>query len=227
VILTQPLFANPTGITMAPERRAELMEIAERYSVFVIEDDYAHDLAIDERAPAALASTDRHGHVVHIRSLSKSIATGLRIAGMVAKGPAYARLRSAKALQDVYVAGPLQETTVDFVNSPAWPTQRRKVSSALGIRRDTLITSLTAALPELEITTRPRGGMHLWVRLPDGLDERQVAAAALAEGVAVTAGSAWFPAEASGNYLRLTYGETSTELLPEGVARLARAIRGL
>jgi DNA-binding transcriptional MocR family regulator len=227
VILTQPLFANPTGVTMAADRRAELMEIAHRYSVFVIEDDYAHDLAIEKGAPAALASNDPHGHVIHIRSLTKPISAGLRVAGMMAKGAAFARLRSAKALEDIYVAGPLQETAADFVNSPAWATHKRKVSAALAIRRDVLVNSLTAKLPELEITTRPRGGMHLWVRLPDGLDEAQVSAAALAEGVAVTAGAAWFPAEPDGGHLRLTYGETAAELIPEGVARLARAIRGL
>lgn len=227
VVLTQPLFANPTGITMAPERRAQLMQIAERYSVFVIEDDYAHDLAIEKGAPPALASADPHGHVVHIRSLTKPIAAGLRVAGLVAKGPAYARLRSSKALEDFYVAGPLQETAVDFVNSPAWLTHQRKVALALGIRRDALVASLVTMLPELEIATRSRGGMHLWVRLPDGLDETQVVAAALAEQVAVTAGAPWYPAEADGGHLRLTYGETSAELIPEGVARLARAIRAI
>ncbi len=224
VILTQPLFANPTGVTMAAERRAELMDVARRYSVFVIEDDYAHDLAIEKGAPAPLSSADPHGHVVHIRSLTKSIAAGLRVAGIVAKGAAYARLRLAKALEDIYVAGPLQETAVDFVNSPAWATHKRKVSSTLAIRRDALVTSLTMMLPDLEITTRPRGGLHLWTRLPGGLDEAQVIAAALAEGVAVTGGSAWFPAEPDGGYLRLTYGETTAELIPEGVTRLARAI---
>ena len=224
VILTQPLFANPTGVTMVAQRRAELMDIAERYSVFVIEDDYAHDLAIEKGPPLALASNDPHGHVVHIRSLTNPIAAGLRVAGMMAKGAAYARLRSAKALEDIYVAGPLQETAADFVNSPAWPTHKRKVSAALAIRRDALVNSLTARLPELEITTRPRGGMHLWVRLPDSLDEAQVSAAALAEGVAVTTGADWFPAEPDGGHLRLTYGETAAELIPEGVARLARAI---
>jgi DNA-binding transcriptional MocR family regulator len=227
VILTQPLFANPTGITMAAERRAELMEIAQRYSVFVIEDDYARDLAIEKGVPAALASNDPHGHVVYLRSLTKQIAAGLRVAGIVVKGTAYARLRAAKALEDIFVAGALQETAVDFVNSPAWATHKRKVAVALAGRRDALVTSLTTMLPELEITTRPRGGMHLWVRLPEGLDEAQVTAAALAEGVAVTAGAAWFPAESDGAHLRLTYGETAAELIPEGVARLTRAIHGI
>lgn len=227
VILTQPLFANPTGITMAPERRAELLEIARRYSVFVIEDDYAHDLAIERGAPAPLASTDPHGHVVHIRSLTKPIAAGLRVAGLTAKGAAYSRLRSSKALEDFYVAGPLQETAIDFVNSPAWTTHRRRVSAELGVRRDTLVSSLVAQLPELRIATRSRGGMHLWVRLPDGLDEARVTAAALAEGVAVTPGAAWFPAEPDGAHLRLTYGETSADLIPEGVERLARAVHSM
>jgi len=227
VVLTQPLFANPTGTTMAAERRAELMRIAERYSVFVIEDDYAHDLAIEKGAPASLASNDPHGHVVHIRSLTKPIAAGLRVAALTAKGAAYSRLRTAKSLEDFYVAGPLQEAAADFVNSPAWTTHRRRVSAELGLRRDVLVASLVDKLPELAIAVRPRGGMHVWARLPEGLDDVAVTAAALAEGVAVTAGRAWFPAETDGAHLRLTYGETPAPEIPEGVDRLARAIERL
>jgi DNA-binding transcriptional MocR family regulator len=224
VVLTQPLFGNPSGTTLAPERRAELMGIAERHGVFVIEDDYAHDLAIESGAPPSLASSDPHGHVVHIRSLTKPVAAGLRVAALTAKGAAYARLRSAKSLEDFYVAGPLQETAADFLNSPAWATHKRRVSAALALRRDTLVSSLAARLPELRIPVRPRGGMHLWARLPDDIDDVLLASAALAEGVAVIAGRAWFPAEPDGPYLRLTYGETPAEEIPEGVDRLARAI---
>jgi len=182
VVLTQPLFANPTGTTLAAERRAELMRIAEHYSVFVIEDDYAHDLAIEKGAPRSLASDDPHGHVVHIRSLTKPIAAGLRVAALTAKGAAYSRLRSAKSLEDFYVAGPLQEAAADFVNSPAWNTHRRRVSAELGRRRDALVASLVEKLPAVTVAVRPRGGMHVWARLPDGLDDVAVAAAALAEG---------------------------------------------
>ena len=224
VILTQPLFANPSGATMAAERRAELLEIAERYSVFVIEDDYAHDLAIERDAPVSLASADPHGHVVHIRSLTKPVAAGLRVAALTAKGAAYSRLRAAKSLEDFYVAGPLQEAAADFVHSPAWATHKRRVSVELGVRRDVLMGSLAARLPELAVAVRPRGGMHLWARLPHDLDDVAVAAAALAEGVAVTAGRAWFPAEPDAPHLRLTFGETPAEQIPEGVDRLARAI---
>jgi DNA-binding transcriptional MocR family regulator len=227
VILTQPLYANPSGITMAAARRAELMEIAARHSVFVIEDDYAHDLAIDPGSPPPLARSDPHGHVVHIRSLTKSVAAGLRVAALTATGAAYSRLRSAKALEDFYVAGPLQEAAVDFVNSPAWATHKRRVATELARRRDALLSSLDATLPELVVATRPRGGMHVWARLPDGLRDAEVAAAALAEGVSVTAGAAWFPGEPDGPHLRLTYGETSADLIPEGVNRLARAIATL
>jgi DNA-binding transcriptional MocR family regulator len=224
VILTQPLFANPSGTTMAPERRVELLEIAQRYSVFVIEDDYAHDLAIERDAPVSLASADPHGHVVHIRSLTKPIAAGLRVAALTAKGAAYSRLRSAKSLEDFYVAGPLQEAAAEFVHSPAWATHKRRVSAELGVRRDALMGSLAARLPELGVAVRPRGGMHVWARLPHDLDDVAVAAAALAEGVAVTAGRAWFPAEPDAPHLRLTFGETPAEQIPEGVERLARAI---
>ena len=125
------------------------------------------------------------------------------------------------------MAGPLQETAADFVNSPAWRTHKRRVAAELGVRRDALVSSLAATLPELELAVRPRGGMHVWVRLPADIDDVALAAAALAEGVAVTAGRAWFATDPDGPHLRLTFGETSASLIPEGVRRLARAIEAM
>ncbi len=70
----------------------------------------------------------------------------------------------------------------------------------------------------------PRGGMHVWVRLPDGTDSDALAARALAAGVLVSSGTPWFPAEPDGAYLRLTYGETSVDQIDEGIRRLSRAM---
>ena len=136
-----------------------------------------------------------------------------------------ARLRAAKMLDDFYVAGPVQEAAVEFLNSPAWPRHNRQVRRALGERRDALLGSLGRLIPQIEVAAVPRGGMHLWVRLPDGLDDRDVAAAAHAEGVMVGEGTPWFPAESDHSHLRLTFGETPVPVIGEAVSRLARVFR--
>jgi DNA-binding transcriptional MocR family regulator len=224
LLVLQPTFSNPSGITLAGARRKQIIELAEHHSMFVIEDDYARYLAIDQTPPPPLTSHDPNGHVVHIRSLSKPVGPGMRVAALCARGPALARLRAAKMLDDFYVSGPVQEAAVEFLNSPAWPRHIRQVSRSLGERRDALVGSLARLIPEIHIAAVPHGGMHLWARLPDGLDDRDVAAAAHAEGVMIGEGTPWFPAESDHSHLRLTYGETPVPVIHEAVARLARAL---
>lgn len=225
LLVVQPAFANPSGVTLAGHRRRQIIELAEQHSLFVIEDDYARYLGIDGDPPPPLTAQDPNGHVVHIRSLTKPVGPGMRVAALCARGPALARLRAAKMLDDFYVAGPVQEAAVEFLNSPAWPRHNRQVRRALGERRDALLGSLGRLIPEIEVAAVPRGGMHLWVRLPDGLDDRDVAAAAHAEGVMVGEGTPWFPAESDHSHLRLTFGETPVPVIGEAVSRLAKVFR--
>ncbi|MGC9668942.1 PLP-dependent aminotransferase family protein [Planosporangium sp. 12N6] len=221
----QPLYANPHGATLDPARRAAVAEAIRRAGAFLIEDDYARDLAVDGDPPPPLAADDPHGHVVYLRSLTKSAAPGLRVAAIGARGAAGARLRSARVLDDFFVAGPLQQAALDFVTSPAWLRHRRALRAALRARRDALIAALRRHLPELVPDTVPGGGLHLWVRLPDGLDDVEVTAAAAAEQVVVFPGRPWYAGEPPAPHLRLTFAAAPPDVLDEGVRRLARAIR--
>ncbi|MEV6813755.1 PLP-dependent aminotransferase family protein [Micromonospora sp. NPDC051296] len=220
----QPLHANPTGATLAVHRRAEVADAVRDAGAFLIEDDYARDLTIDGEAPPPLAADDPDGHVIYLRSLTKSAAPGLRVAAIGARGPAGARLRSARLLDDFYVAGPLQQATLEFVTAPAWTRHRRALRTELRTRREALLTALRRHLPELAPPAIPRGGLHLWVRLPDGTDDAALAAAAAAEGVIVFPGRPWYAAEPPAPHLRLTYAAAPPDLMDEAVRRLARAL---
>ncbi|MFG3708346.1 PLP-dependent aminotransferase family protein [Micromonospora sp. NPDC047670] len=220
----QPLHANPTGATLAAHRRADVSAAVRDAGAFLIEDDYARDLTVDGEAPAPLAADDPDGHVIYLRSLTKSAAPGLRVAAIGARGPAGARLRAARLLDDFFVAGPLQQATLEFVTSPAWARHRRAVRAALRARRGALLAALARHLPHLAPPAVPRGGLHLWVRLPDGTDDVALAAAAATEGVVVFPGRPWFAAEPPAPHLRLTYAAAPPELMDEAVRRLARAL---
>ena len=120
VAYLQPLHANPHGADLSAERRAEVMEVAARAGAFLIEDDWARDLTIDGPAPAPLAADDADGHIVYVRSLSKGASPGLRIAAVAARGPAGARLRAARIVEDLFVSAPLQHAALELVSSPGW-----------------------------------------------------------------------------------------------------------
>jgi DNA-binding transcriptional MocR family regulator len=161
--------------------------------------------------------------VIYLRSLTKSAAPGLRIAAVGARGPAGARLRAVRLVDELFVAGPLQQAALEFVTSPAWDRHRRQLRTALRARRDALLSALHRHLPATA-APRPRGGLHLWVRLDEGLDDVRVAAAAATGGVIVFPGRPWFAAEAPASHLRLTYAAAPPDLMDEAVRRLSAAI---
>jgi DNA-binding transcriptional MocR family regulator len=191
---------------------------------FLVEDDWARDLAIGD-APPPLAAADRDGHVVYLRSLTKSAAPGLRIAAVGARGAAGARLRAVRLVDDLFVSGPLQEAALDLVTSPAWRRHLRRLRAALRERRDALAGAVERNVPDLRVTGLPAGGLHLWAALPDDVDDVAAAAAAAARGVVVYPGRPWFPADPPGPFLRLTFAAAPPEALDEGARRLAVALR--
>ena len=97
---------------------------------------------------------------MHVRSLTKPAAPGLRISALIARGPALARLRAARIVEDLYVPGPLQEAALELVGTPAWRAHLRRLRRTLRERRD----ALAGALGELRPRRLPEGGMNLWVR---------------------------------------------------------------
>ena len=220
----QPLYANPHGASLAQDRRAELLRVVREAGAFLVEDDYARDLALDDEPPPPLASEDPDGHVVYIRSLTKAAAPGLRVGAIAARGAAGARIRTARVVDDFIVAGPLQEAALDLVSSPAWRRHRRVTASALTERRDLLVDCLRRHVPGASIDLVPRGGVSLWLRLPDGVDDVAVAAEAEREGVIVSSGRPWFPAEPPGPFLRLTFAAAPPDELDRGARILGEVV---
>lgn len=222
----QPTFQNPTGMTLAEDRRDQVLQICAEAGAFVIEDDYARWLSHERPAAPPLAARDTAGRVVLIASLTKSTAAGFRIGALMGRGPVLERLRSLRLVDDFFVARLIQEAALELVTGPAWTRHLKAVSAALALRRDTLAGALARHLPELHMVGLPAGGMHIWVRLPDGLDDLQVAEQAQAEGVLVAPGRPFYAAEPPAGYLRLTYaGTPQPSDLEEGVRRLARSLR--
>jgi DNA-binding transcriptional MocR family regulator len=225
LVYTQPVFANPHGATLAPARRAAVLAAVRAAGAFLIEDDAFRDCALTADAPPpALFGDDRDGHVVHVRSLTKPSAPGLRLSAVIARGPAAARLRAARIVEDLFVAGPLQEAALELVGTPAWRAHLRRLRRALRERRDALAAAVTEHLPDARIPALPAGGMCLWVALPAGTDDRELAQRAAAAGVIVSPGRDFFAAEPPGPFLRLTFAAEPPERLVEGIRRLSSSL---
>jgi DNA-binding transcriptional MocR family regulator len=224
LVYLQPAFANPTGISTSPERRAELVRVAQRYGAFLIEDDWACDLGIDAPAPKPLFGQSPDGHVITIRSLSKIAAPSMRIGAIFSRGPVTHRLRAARAADDACVPAPLQAIASELLAANEWGRHVRAVGGALAGRRDALLRALADRLPGMVPATRPAGGLHLWLRLPSGVRSADVVDAARHRGALVGDGAHYFTDEAPGEFVRLSYGAATEAQLDDGVRVLAAAV---
>ncbi|TWD84343.1 DNA-binding transcriptional MocR family regulator [Kribbella amoyensis] len=228
VLVCQPLFHNPTGTVLAPDRRARLMDAVRAARAFVIEDDFTRRLVHDDAPdlPQPLAADDPYGQVVHIRSLTKPTSPSLRVTAITARGPAYERLRDAHVINSFFVPRPLQETALELMTSPAYATHLRRLSTALRVRRETTVQAVANRCPHLTLHAARPGGYHLWASLPEDLTDDQVVAESLHQGVAISAGSTYYPPGGPTRHLRLSYvSPASTEEIAQGLDRLDQALR--
>ncbi|MEV5431324.1 PLP-dependent aminotransferase family protein [Streptomyces sp. NPDC052701] len=236
VLVCQPLFQNPTGAVLAPERRGEVLRIAREAGAFVVEDDFVRWLVHEDAGPLPrpLAAEDPDGVVVHVGSLTKVTSPSFRVSALAARGPVLERLRAIQVVDTFFVPRPLQEAALELVGSPAWPRHLRAVSAELRTRREAMTAALRLRLPELVLPHVPSGGYHLWLRLPDGTGgaagafgteaESALTAAALRAGVAITPGRPYFSAEPPAGHVRLSFAAVAgTGEIAEGVRRLRTA----
>jgi DNA-binding transcriptional MocR family regulator len=224
LVYLQPTVGNPHGATLAGDRRRDVLGAATAADAFIIEDDFARDLVFSGPAAPPLARDDPDGHVIYVRSLTKVIAPSMRVCAICARGGAFERLRATRLLDDLFVAGPLQQTALQLVTSPGWTQHLRRIGRALERRRDAMVDAIEEFIPRITLPFLPRGGLHVWVRLPNQIDEAQLVQRAQQRGVIVSRGRNWFPADAPGPHLRLTYAAADPTSIREAILRLAAAI---
>ncbi len=218
----QPNHANPTGASLSEDRKAAVLAIVAQAGALMIEDDWAHDFHLDTPAPLPpLSLRDTNGHIIYMRSLTKCAAPSLRIGAICARGPAFERLHNARLADDFFVPGPLQETAIQLVTSPSWPRHLKTLRASLRDRRDALAAAITRHFgPDALPQTLP-GGLHLWVRLPPGVSDEELARKAAEKGILISAGTHWFPAEPPAPYVRLGFAHADPQQTEQAVATLA------
>jgi DNA-binding transcriptional MocR family regulator len=219
----QPNYANPTGAQWARGRGEQVLEVVRRHGAFLVEDDWAHDFGITSN-PVPVATRDDSGHVIYVRSLTKSVSTAIRVAAVIARGPARERILAHRAAESMYVSGLLQAAALDVVTQPGWQTHLRSLRQQLQSRRDLLVTSVREHVPQAHIELLPKGGLNLWLRMPDGTDLPRLTRDCEDAGVMIAAGTEWFPAEPAGPFVRLNYSGPNPGAYPEGARIIGEAL---
>jgi 2-aminoadipate transaminase len=222
-IYTIPTVQNPTGTIMPEARRAELLKLAQEYGVPIFEDDCYADLIWDGRRPPALYAMSRNAGVIHIGSFSKSIAPALRVGYIVAPWDALSRML---ALKTDAGSGALEQMVLAEFCAPHFASHVPKLTRGLRAKLDTLMEALNEQFGTSAEFEDPKGGIFLWVKLPDGVDTLKLYQAALAAGVAINPGPEWSTDKAyATSRLRLCFASPSHDQIRDGVAVLADVCR--
>ena len=222
-IYTIPTVQNPTGTIMPEARRAELLKLSQEYGVPIFEDDCYADLIWDGRRPPALYAMSRNAGVIHIGSFSKSIAPALRVGYIVAPWDALSRML---ALKTDAGSGALEQMVLAEYCAPHFAAHVPKLTRGLRAKLDTLMEALNEQFGTSAEFVDPKGGIFLWVKLPDHIDTLKLYQAALAAGVAINPGPEWSTDKAhAGSRLRLCFASPSHDQIRDGVAVLADVCR--
>lgn len=224
-LYTVPTWCNPTGISLAADRRSALTALAERHELLILEDDVYRELWYDAPSPLPLQRLTPE-HVIRLGSFSKILAPGLRLGWLVAP-PAFVRRCAGCGLLDSgggvshfaahVVAGLFEMGTLDG--------HIERLRSAYRARRDALLAALEQHMPEGCSWPAPAGGFFVWMRLPDDRDSMALLRDAEAGGVSYVPGSRFFVGGGKTGHLRLAFSLLREDELSEGARRLGRVIR--
>ena len=222
-IYTIPTVQNPTGTILSEARRLELLRLAEQHGVPIFEDDCYSDLTWDGRRPPALHAMSQHGGVIHIGSFSKSVAPALRVGYIVADWSLIARMLAIKTDAG---SGALEQMVLGEFCPAHFDTHVPALTRGLRKKLETLMDALNEQFGTAAEFEDPKGGIFLWVKLPDQVDTLKLYQPALAAGVAINPGPEWTTDKAYGrSRTRLCFANPSHEAIRAGVAALAEVCR--
>lgn len=224
LIYTIPSFQNPLGITQSPERRKQVLDVALRHKVMLLEDDPYCMLGFDGVVPRAIRADDADG-VIYLGSFSKSIASGLRVGWALAPHGVREKLTLASESSVLSPSNFSQMTVSEYLSTQPWDQQLKAFREMYRERRDVLISAMEEMLPAGCSWTVPEGGFFSWVTLPGGINTTTMLPKATANLVAYVPGNGFYVDDEQGSdAMRVSYCFPPLERIPEGVRRLAATI---
>jgi 2-aminoadipate transaminase len=224
-IYVVPNFQNPSGRTWSLQRRKDLMALASRYEVPLVEDNPYGELRFGVEAFPAIQSMDPSDLVISLGTLSKIFCPGLRIGWIAARRRFLDKLIVVKQGADLHSSTFDQMVAAEYLDSYDIDENIGRILVAYQARRNVMVKALELEMPEGVRFSRPQGGLFLWVELPEVIDSRDLLAKCLEHNVAFVPGGSFFPARNRHNTLRLNFSNMPEDRIVEGIRRMATALR--
>jgi 2-aminoadipate transaminase len=231
-----PNFQNPSGVTLSLERREELVFLADKYGIPLIEDDPYGQLRYEGDHIAPLVVLDRVnlrrdrgytlGNVIYLSTFSKTLAPGIRLGWIVAPEEVITKLVQLKQGADLHTSTFIQMVAYEVARDNFLDEHIKLIRNVYRERRDVMLQALKDEFPPEVTWTYPHGGLFLWITMPEGTNCEEMLKAAVRENVAFVPGDCFYPREGDGlNNMRLNFSNATPEQIREGIRRLAKVVK--
>ena len=214
-----PTFQNPTGRTLAAERRQPIARMAEKYGFLVVEDDPYRDLRYTGTPLPPIKEYDRSEHVIYMGSFSKIISPGLRVGYMIANEDIISKCAIAKQGSDLHTSNLSQAVVDQFLRRGLLAPHIEAIIPAYRDKLNAMLAEL-ATFPQGTQYSTPEGGLFLFVTMPEGFNASDVFTLAVEHGVAFVPGTSFYPDGGHHNTLRLNFSNSTLPQIHDGMAIL-------
>jgi 2-aminoadipate transaminase len=217
-------FSNPKGTTLSYERRLKLIDLSARYGVPILEDNPYTELRYEGNRPPPLAALDTKGMVIHLGSFSKTLSPGMRLGWLTASEEIFQNAVIAKQSSDLHTSTVEQRAAARLLHTFDYDGHIRGLCSVYGERCRAMRDAVAKFFPAEVKSTKPEGGLFLWVELPERVSAEEVFHNAIAERVAFVPGTSFFAVEPKFNFMRLNFSNQQPELIEEGIRRIGAVL---
>ncbi len=223
-----PDFQNPAGMTMPEARRIEILNIAKKHEIMIIEDSPYRELRFSGKPQRMLYDLDNgEGNVITLGTFSKIFMPGFRMGWVLAHPMVIDNFVKAKQSTDLCTSAFLQKITVKFFQKNYFDANVKKIVDMYRGKLEAMLGAFEKYMPEGVTWTRPEGGLFLFLTLPEGYDAEELFQIAIEKNVAFVLGTVFFVNGKGKNTMRINFSYMSEEQNIEGVKRLADSIKEL
>jgi 2-aminoadipate transaminase len=223
-VYTVPSFQNPAGVTMSPERRRRLVEVARERELLIVEDNPYGLLRYEGEPNETLYSLDGGDYVIYLGTFSKILSPGIRLGWLCAPPPVVEKVVLGKQAADLCTSTLTQYFVREYFAEGRWRNYIDDLCDVYRERRDAMLDALDRHFPAGATWSRPEGGLFCWATLPDYIDTTDLLAKALRENVAFVPGAAAYTDGRGGSSMRLNFSASQPKEIQEGIRRIGAVI---
>lgn len=228
LIYSIPAYHNPTGYVYSDEKKQELIRLANAFGCYILEDDYLREMTYEGSTPKSLKSIDTTDRVILVKSYSKLLLPGLRIAFMVVPEEINNQITIAKHTTDIFTSGLIQRTFYRFLQGDNWRNHLGNIVPYYSKRYEHMKLAMKNILPKDVTYSYPKGGFSFWIKLPAFVDISSLYYMANTRGLSFVPGNIFssdrYPIN---NYIRLSFAQVNDEAIDKGIYILNDCIKAL